>query len=81
VRLYDSLACVGAIEDFIGAIRERRQPLCSIDEPGGPCRLLAGVESFAPTAGRGHHPRGMTPRVVHAVDGFSCAAKPLSTPS
>ena len=35
VRLYEhSLACVGAIEDFVGAIRERRAPLCSIAEAG-----------------------------------------------
>jgi predicted dehydrogenase len=48
VRLYEhSLACVGAIEDFVGAIRDRRQPLCSIDEAG--CTVLAclaGVESY-----------------------------------
>jgi predicted dehydrogenase len=48
VRLYEhSLACVGAIEDFIGAIRERRQPLCSIDEAGRTVlACLAGVESY-----------------------------------
>src|SRR5262249_30033504 len=33
VRLYEhSLACVSAIEDFVGAVRERRAPLCSIGE-------------------------------------------------
>jgi predicted dehydrogenase len=48
VRLYEhSLACVGAIEDFVGAIRERRQPLCSIDEAGRTVlACLAGVESY-----------------------------------
>jgi hypothetical protein len=48
VRLYEhSLACVGAIEDFVGAIRDRRQPLCSIDEAGRTVlACLAGVESY-----------------------------------
>ena len=48
VRLYEhSLACVGAIEDFIGAIRERRQPMCSIAEAGRTVlACLAGVESY-----------------------------------
>ena len=48
VRLYEhSLACVGAIEDFTGAIRERRQPMCSIDEAGRTVlACLAGVESY-----------------------------------
>src|SRR5205085_2836514 len=33
LRLYEhSLACVAAIEDFVGAIREGRAPMCSIDE-------------------------------------------------
>ena len=48
VRLYEhSLACVGAIEDFVGAIRERRPPMCSIDEAGRTVlACLAGVESY-----------------------------------
>ena len=48
VRLYEhSLACVGAIEDFIGAIRDRRPPLCSIEEAGRTVlACLAGVESY-----------------------------------
>ena len=48
VRLYEhSLACVGAIEDFVGAIRDRRLPLCSVDEAGRTVlACLAGVESY-----------------------------------
>jgi hypothetical protein len=48
VRLYEhSLACVGAIEDFVGAIRDRRPPLCSIDEAARTVlACLAGVESY-----------------------------------
>jgi predicted dehydrogenase len=48
VRLYEhSLACVGAIEDFVAAIRDRRQPLCSIEEAGRTVlACLAGVESY-----------------------------------
>jgi len=48
VRLYEhSLACVGAIEDFVGAIRDRRTPLCSIDEAARTVlACLAGVESY-----------------------------------
>ena len=48
VRLYEhSLACVGAIEDFLSAIRDRRPPLCSIDEAGRTVlACLAGVESY-----------------------------------
>jgi len=48
VRLYEhSLACVGAIEDFVGAVRDRRQPECSIDEAGRTVlACLAGVESY-----------------------------------
>ena len=48
VRLYEhSLACVGAIEDFVGAIRDRRPPLCTIDEAGQTVlACLAGVESY-----------------------------------
>src|SRR5258708_35137494 len=47
VRLYEhSLACVGAVQDFVGAVRERRAPLCSIDEAGRTVlACLAGVES------------------------------------
>jgi predicted dehydrogenase len=48
VRLYEhSLACVDAIEDFVGAIRDRRPPLCSVDEAGRTVlACLAGVESY-----------------------------------
>lgn len=48
VRLYEhSLACVEAIDDFVAAIRDRRPPLCSIDEAGRTVlACLAGVESF-----------------------------------
>jgi hypothetical protein len=48
VRLYEhSLACVEAIEDFLGAIRDRRPPLCSVDEAGrAVLACLAGVESY-----------------------------------
>jgi predicted dehydrogenase len=48
VRLYEhSLACVGAIDDFVGAIRGRRQPECSIEEAGRTVlACLAGVESY-----------------------------------
>jgi predicted dehydrogenase len=48
VRVYEhSLACVGAIEDFVGAIRDRRAPLCSIEEAGRTVlACLAGVESY-----------------------------------
>ena len=48
VRLYEhSLACVGAIQDFVGAIRDRRQPMCSIAEAGRTVlACLAGVESY-----------------------------------
>ncbi len=48
IRVYEhSLACVGAIEDFVGAIRERRAPMCSIDEAGRTVlACLAGVESY-----------------------------------
>jgi hypothetical protein len=48
VRLYEhSLACVGAIEDFVASIRERRMPLCSIEEAGQTVlACLAGVESY-----------------------------------
>jgi len=38
---------VSAIEDFAGAIRDRRPPLCTIDEAGRTVlACLAGVESF-----------------------------------
>jgi predicted dehydrogenase len=48
VRLYEhSLACVGAIEDFVAAIRDKRPPLCSVDEAGRTVlACLAGVESY-----------------------------------
>jgi predicted dehydrogenase len=48
VRLYEhSPACVEAIEDFLGAIRDRRPPLCSVDEAGRTVlACLAGVESY-----------------------------------
>ena len=48
VRLYEhSLACVAAIDDFVGAIRDRREPLCSIEEAGRTVlACLAGVESY-----------------------------------
>jgi predicted dehydrogenase len=48
VRLYEhSLACVGAIEDFVASIRDQRPPLCSIDEAGRTVlACLAGVESY-----------------------------------
>jgi hypothetical protein len=48
VRVYEhALACVGAIDDFVGAVRDRRQPLCSIDEAGRTVlACLAGVESY-----------------------------------
>ena len=48
LRLYEhSLACVCAIEDFVGAIRERRAPLCTVDESARTVlACLAGVESY-----------------------------------
>ena len=48
VRLYEhSLACVGAINDFVGAIRDRREPMCSVAEAGRTVlACLAGVESY-----------------------------------
>jgi predicted dehydrogenase len=48
VRLYEhSLACVRAIEDFVAAIRDRRPPLCSIDEAGRTVlACVAAVESY-----------------------------------
>jgi predicted dehydrogenase len=48
IRLYEhSLACVEAIEDFLGAIRDRRSPLCSVEEAGRTVlACLAGVESY-----------------------------------
>ena len=48
VRLYEhSLACVDAIGDFVGAIRDRRPPLCSVEESGRTVLVcLAGVESY-----------------------------------
>lgn len=48
VRLYEhAFACVTAIEDFVGAIRERRPPLCTVDEAAKTVlACLAGVESY-----------------------------------
>jgi len=48
VRVYEhSLACVGAITDFVESVRDGRQPLCSIDEAGRTVlACLAGVESY-----------------------------------
>jgi len=48
LRLYEhSLACVRGIEDFVGAIRQRRAPLCSVDESARTVlACLAGVESY-----------------------------------
>ena len=48
VRLYEhSFACVEAITDFVMAIRDRRAPLCSIEESGRTVlACLAGVESY-----------------------------------
>lgn len=48
VRLYEhSLACVRAVEDFVGAIREGRRPLCTVDESARTVlACLAGVESY-----------------------------------
>ena len=52
VRLYEhSLACVGAIDDFVSAIRDKRPPLCSIEEAGRTVvACLAGVESYRTNA-------------------------------
>lgn len=48
VRLYEhSLACVEAVNDFVGAVRDRRPPLCTVDEAGRTVlACLAGVESY-----------------------------------
>lgn len=48
VRLYEhAFACVTAIEDFVGAIREERAPLCTVDEASKTVlACLAGVESY-----------------------------------
>jgi hypothetical protein len=48
LRLYEhSLACVRGIEDFVGAIREQRAPLCSVDESARTVlACIAGVESY-----------------------------------
>lgn len=48
VRVYEhSLACVEAIEDFVDSARNRRPPLCSVDEAGrAVLACLAGVESY-----------------------------------
>ena len=48
LRLYEhALACVEAVEDFVGAIRGQRRPLCTVDEAAKTVlACLAGVESF-----------------------------------
>jgi len=48
VRVYEhSLACVEAVDDFLGAIRDKRPPVCSVDEAGRTVlACLAGVESY-----------------------------------
>jgi predicted dehydrogenase len=48
LRLYEhSLACVRGIEDFVGAVRDHRPPLCSVDEAARTVlACLAGVESY-----------------------------------
>ncbi len=48
VRLYEhALACVTAIEDFVQAIRQRRAPLCTVDEASKTVlACLAGVNSY-----------------------------------
>lgn len=48
MRLYEhALACVDAIEDFVGAIDNKRTPLCSMDESSRTVlACLAGVESY-----------------------------------
>ena len=48
VRLYEhALACVTAIEDFIQAARQKRAPLCTVDEASKTMlACLAGVESY-----------------------------------
>jgi predicted dehydrogenase len=48
LRLYEhSLACVNAIHDFVTAIRERRRPLCTVEESARTVlACLAGVESY-----------------------------------
>ena len=48
LRLYEhALACVTAIEDFIAAIHEKREPLCTVDEASKTVlACLAGVESY-----------------------------------
>ncbi|HKB13545.1 MAG TPA: Gfo/Idh/MocA family oxidoreductase [Vicinamibacterales bacterium] len=48
LRLYEhSLACVRGIEDFVAAIRDRRPPLCSVDEAARTVlACVAGVESY-----------------------------------
>jgi predicted dehydrogenase len=48
VRLYEhALACITAIEDFVQAIRQKRQPLCTVDEASKTVlACLSGVESY-----------------------------------
>src|SRR5258708_12753005 len=76
VRLYEhSLACVGAIEDFVGAIRERRAPLCSVDEAGRTVlACLAAVESY-----RSNRPVAVPP--LHALPSPTPCHPPPYTPS
>jgi predicted dehydrogenase len=48
IRVYEhSLACVGALQDFVDAIRQQRAPLCSVDESARTVlACLAAVESY-----------------------------------
>lgn len=48
LRVYEHApACVAAVEDFIGAVRESRLPICTADEAAkSVLACLAGVESF-----------------------------------
>lgn len=48
VRLYEhALACVRALDDFVQAIRQKRAPLCNVDEASKTVlACLAGVESY-----------------------------------
>ena len=60
LRLYEhALACVGAVEDFVEAIRDGRRPLCPADEAAKTVlACLAGVESYR--AGRPVKVRALT---------------------
>jgi UDP-N-acetyl-2-amino-2-deoxyglucuronate dehydrogenase len=48
LRLYEhSLACVGALDDFVQAVRRGHRPLCTTDEAARTVLVcLAGVESY-----------------------------------